>query len=159
MLYKEQCQGRYLLTLLTLAAHPPVYKAIGQSRVGTEKKGRRQQINQKGARGWRKNDNGHMCAKHFQSLQQIRKMPTKPPIWLVTLPWTQEKVINTRSSDHKENSEPQLQWNNPEGRRDVPDVATCVTQARKSLPLPLGRHIYTPPIPCLTVHYIFLWEN
>lgn len=86
-------------------------------------------------------------------------MPTKPPIWLVTLPWTQEKVINTRSGDHKENSEPQLQWNNPEGRRDVPGFATCVTQARKSLPLPLGRHIYTPPIPRLTVHYLFLWEN
>lgn len=128
--------------------------------MGTEKKGRRQQINRKGARGWRKNDNGHMCASQTLSVPAANQKDANQTLyWLVTLPWTQEEVINTRSSDHKENSEPQLQWNNPEGRRDVPDFATCVTQARKSLTSPIGEAYLHSPIPCLTVHYTFLWEN
>lgn len=36
LLYKEQCP-RQVLTILTLAPHTPVCKAIGKSRVGIEK--------------------------------------------------------------------------------------------------------------------------
>lgn len=87
-----------------------------------------------------------MCASQTLSVPAANQKDANQTLyWLVTLPWTQEEVINTRSSDHKENSEPQLQWNNPEGRRDVPDFATCVTQARKSLTSPIGEaYLHSP---------------
>lgn len=70
-------------------------------------------------------------------------MPTKSLHWLVNLPWMQEKMFNGMGVTDNKKTGPQLQSDNPE---EVPDFATCVTQARRTLPLSLGRHNYVSPI-------------
>lgn len=113
-----------------------------------KRKGRKTTDRLEGSRGMQKKLTTVTCAKHFESQQQLRMMPTKSLRWLVSLPQMQEKMFTSMGVTDNKTA---IATDTPE---EVPVFATCVTQARRTVPLPLGRHAYIPPI-SLPYHTVY----
>lgn len=145
---------RWVLVILT-SAHILLFpKAIGLSRVRIGRKVKKTMDTWKRTRRWDKNDKSHMCASHMCLATNILG------------PWSKSEQCQQKSLhrwgnkwQQRESSGPQLQWDNPEESWGTPDLATCVTGARKPH---LSHWEGTPlsqPFPLLTSCVFFLLEN